>query len=366
LKIVIIIPTYNERANIGRLLAELGQIFETLAHDMHMLVVDDDSPDGTQDAVRSLMECMPNLHLITGQKRGLGNAYIRGMRYVLDVMQADAVFEMDADLSHKPTDVPRLVRALEEGADFVIGSRYVTGGSIPGAWGFLRRMNSRVGNIVARYLAGIYAVKDCTAGFRAIKTALLAQIDFSVLKVQGYAFQIALLYEAVIRKARIVEIPVDFIDRKEGESKLGIDDILEFIKSAAWLRFRSSTTFIKFALVGLSGVFVNLGAFWLLLNAGLSKFIASPLAIEASIVWNFLLNNYWTFRWRQTGERLRIRGLKFNVVSFLTLAVSYSVFLLLSWLFPDVSPYWHQLAGIVPAALLNYLMNSYWTFRHVD
>jgi dolichol-phosphate mannosyltransferase len=248
----------------------------------------------------------------------------------------------------------------------VIGSRYVKGGSIPGEWGLLRRLNSRVGNIVARYLAGIYRVKDCTAGFRAIKTGLLARIDFAVLKVQGYAFQVALLYEAVIRKANIVEIPVDFVDRTQGESKLGIDDILEFIKNAAWLRFRSSTTFIKFAIVGLSGVLVNLGAFWLLLNVGLSKFLASPVAIEISIVWNFLLNNYWTFRWRQTGERLRIRGLKFNIVSLLTLAVSYSAFLLLTWLFPDVSPYWHQLAGIVPAALLNYLMNSYWTFRDAD
>lgn len=338
-------------------------MFGTLEHDMHVLVVDDNSPDGTADIVRSLMAEYGKLHLITGEKRGLGAAYIRGMRHVLETMRADAVFEMDADFSHKPADVPRLVRELEKGADFVIGSRYVRGGSIPREWGALRRANSRVGNIVARYLAGIYRVKDCTAGFRAIRTALLERIDWDTLRVQGYAFQIALLYEAVIRKAEIVEIPVDFIDRTQGDSKLGLSDIIEFLKSAAWLRFRSSTTFIKFGLVGASGVLVNLGAFALLLHAGLDKYFASPVAIELSIIWNFLLNNYWTFRWRETGDRVRIRGLKFNAVSFLTLGVSYGTFVSLSIAFPAVSPYWHQLAGIVPAALLNYFLNSYWTFR---
>jgi dolichol-phosphate mannosyltransferase len=227
---------------------------------MHVLVVDDNSPDGTQEVVRSIMETEPNMHLVTGQKRGLGDAYIRGMRYALDVMQADVIFEMDADLSHKPSDVPRLLKTLEEGADFVIGSRYVKGGSIPAEWGILRRLISRFGNIVARYMAGMYRVRDCTAGFRAIRSTLLTQIDLDELKVQGYAFQIALLYEAVLRDAKVVEVPVDFVDRTQGQSKLGVSDILEFMKSAAWLRFRSSTTFIKFGIVGTSGVLVNLGS----------------------------------------------------------------------------------------------------------
>lgn len=363
LKIVIIIPTYNERANIALLLDTLQEQFVTLEHDMRVLVVDDNSPDGTQDAVRDCMRRIPKLELISGEKQGLGNAYIRGMKHVLRNADADAVFEMDADFSHKPEDVPRLIAALESGADFVIGSRYVDGGSIPPEWGFLRRMNSRLGNLVARYLAGIYRVNDCTAGFRAIRTSLLARIDLDCLRVQGYAFQIALLYEAVIRKARIVEVPVDFIDRREGESKLGLDDILEFLQSALWLRFRSSTTFIKFGIVGGSGVLVNLGCFSLLLMLGMNKFLASPIAIELSIVWNFFLNNAWTFRWRSKHDRLHLRGLKFNAVSLLTLGVSFGTFTALSLTFPDLSPYLSQLAGIVPAALLNYFLNSYWTFK---
>ena len=167
---------------------------------MHVLVVDDHSPDGTADAVRELMATYPNLHLITGEKEGLGAAYIRGMTYALQELRAEAVMEMDADFSHKPADVPRLLAALDEGADFVIGSRYVPGGSIPENWGRLRQAISRWGNIFARYLAGLYRVKDCTAGFRAIRGSLLKRIDFSSLKVQGYAFQIALLNQAMLNQ----------------------------------------------------------------------------------------------------------------------------------------------------------------------
>ncbi|MDJ0738253.1 MAG: glycosyltransferase family 2 protein [Gammaproteobacteria bacterium] len=364
MNIVVIVPTYNERDNIAELLAQLQTVFGRLDHDMQVLVVDDNSPDGTQQVVRAQQTAMPNLHMICGDKAGLGAAYIRGMRHALDVLRADVVFEMDADFSHKPDDIPRLLHAIEDGADFVIGSRYVSGGSIPREWGVLRRLNSLFGNIVARFLAGIYSVRDCTAGFRAIRSGLLAQIDLSALRVQGYAFQIALLYEAVLRGARIVEVPVEFVERTRGDSKLGVSDIVEFLQSALWLRFRSSATFIKFALVGASGVVVNLGAFALLLGLGVNKFIASPIAIELSIIWNFLFNNYWTFRWRKSRDRTRIKGLKFNAVSFASLAVSYVTFVALSLAFPDVAPHWHQLAGIVPAALINYFLNSYWTFRH--
>ena len=233
-------------------------------------------------------------------------------------------------------------------------------------WGFRRRMNSKFGNIVARYLAGIYPVRDCTAGFRAIRTSILQNIDFSELGVKGYAFQVALLHQAVVLKAKIVEIPVDFIDRTKGESKLGIRDIIEFILNAWWIRFNSLKTFLKFAVVGASGVVVNLGFFTLFLMAGLNKYIASPIAIEISIISNFLLNNFWTFSSRKTKDRIRIRGLKFNAVSFLALGVSYGTFVALSIFFPNVQPQLHQLVGIIPATLLNYFLNSYWTFKEVD
>jgi dolichol-phosphate mannosyltransferase len=113
-------------------------------------------------------------------------------------------------------------------------------------------------------------------------------------------------------------------------------------------------------------VLVNLGFFTLFLTMEINKYIASPIAIELSIIWNFLLNNYWTFRWRKTGSRTRIRGLKFNLVSIISLGVSYGTFVTLSFSFPDTLPQIHQLIGIIPATLVNYFLNSYWTFRHVD
>ena len=324
MKVVIIVPTYNERENIGRLIEALEGQFATIRHDMHILVVDDTSPDGTAEVVRRMMSTHVNLHLLTGRKEGLGAAYIRGMDHALRDLGADAVFEMDADFSHKPEDVPRLLAALDDGADFVIGSRYVQGGSIPAEWGTVRRMNSRYGNLVARYVAGIYRVRDCTAGFRAIRGSLLRRINLQNLRVQGYAFQVALLHEAVIRSAVIREVPVSFIDRTMGESKLGLKDIVEFLFNAWWIRVRSASTFIKFLFVGATGVIVNLGLFTMLLKMGVNKYLASPVAIQVSIFSNFLLNNYWTFRWRNTADSIQVRGVKFNLVSLAALAISYA------------------------------------------
>lgn len=308
MRVVIIVPTYNERGNIVALLAALQDQFRTLRHDMHVLVVDDNSPDGTAELVRDAMRQFSNVHLLSGEKAGLGAAYIRGMRHAISELRADVVFEMDADFSHDPADVPRLLTAVENSADFVIGSRHVKGGSIPAQWGIWRKWNSAGGNWVARYVAGLYGIRDCTAGFRAIRATILRQIDFSDLRVKGYAFQVALLHQAVSLGAVVKEIPVHFVDRKYGQSKLGLGDITEFILNAWWIRMRALRTFLRFALVGASGTVVNLGVFSAALHANLNKFVASPLAIEVSIIWNFLLNNYWTFKERRTRDRTRIKG----------------------------------------------------------
>jgi len=364
MKIVIIIPTFNEEENIGPLIRTLQEQFKQIqGHDINVLVVDDHSPDGTEAVVRREMKERDNVHLLTGEKAGLGAAYIRGMGYALSVLQADVVLEMDADFSHKPEDVPRMVAALDEGNDFVIGSRYVHGGTIPEEWSFFRRMNSIFGNLVARYLAGLYHIRDCTAGFRAIRSSILRKIDLHRLKVQGYAFQIALLHAAVVNGATVKEIPVQFIERTRGKSKLGLSDIVEFIMNAAWIRLQSLQTFIRFCIVGASGVVINLGFFTLFLRLGVNKYLASPIAIELSILWNFLLNNYWTFRRNNPAEQKAVKALKFNAVSLLALAVSYSTFALLTYLFPEVKPQVHQFIGIIPATLVNYFFNSYWTFR---
>lgn len=363
MNIVVILPTYNEKENIGLMIRALQEQFSRIGHSMSILVVDDNSPDGTADVVRSEMRRSRNVFLITGRKEGLGAAYIRGMKHAIDELRADAVMEMDADFSHDPADVPRLVEGLDSGADFVIGSRYVPGGSIPADWGLLRRMISRWGNVFARYVAGMLAVKDCTAGFRAIRAAVIRRIDLDALRVKGYAFQISLLHEAIMNRAIVREIPVHFVDRKRGSTKMGISDITEFMLNAWWIRLERSKTFLKFSVVGASGVVVNLVSFTLLMKAGMHKFIASPVAIELSILTNFVLNNFWTFSERDVNDRIHIRGLKFNIISFIALGVSYSTFLLLSALDPAGIPQVHQAVGIVPATLINYFLNSYWTFK---
>jgi len=300
MNIVVIILTYNEKDNIGHLLDELHKEFNKIDHSMYILVVDDNSPDGTSVVVRDAKLIYPNIHLIIGQKKGLGTAYIRGMKYAMEYLHADAVMEMDADFSHKPADVPRMILAMDEGTDFVIGSRYIRGGTIPDNWGLKRKVISRWGNIFPRYLASLYKVRDCTVGFRAIRTRLLKKIDLSSFRVQGYAFQIALLSKAMKNKAIIKEIPVEFVDRIRGKTKLGLSDIIEFILNAVWIRFDNNGTFIKFAAIGASCVLVSLGLFALLLYLGLNKFIASPIAIAISIISTFLFNNFWTFGYRKT------------------------------------------------------------------
>jgi dolichol-phosphate mannosyltransferase len=361
--VVIIVPTFNEAQNIQQLVTEIQAQFVESTHELKILVVDDKSPDGTADLVRGMQSSMTNLYLLEGDKNGLGAAYIRGMKHAIESLDAEVVFEMDADFSHDPKDLHRLLVNVEHGADFVIGSRYVPGGTIPPEWGLWRRLNSVFGNIVARYVAGIYRVRDCTAGFRCIRTSLLNRIEVGRLKVQGYAFQVALLHAAVVGGAKIVEVPVNFIDRKYGTSKLGLSDIVEFIFNAWWIRFHASKTFIKFGIVGASGAIVNLGLFTLLLNLSMNKYVASPLAIEASILWNFLLNNFWTFRWRTNFDHIRVKGLKFNAVSIVALTISYATFVGFSLLTPDLPPQVHQFIGIIPATFVNYFLNSYWTFR---
>jgi dolichol-phosphate mannosyltransferase len=361
-RIVVIVPTYNERENVGMLIEELEVRFREIGHDMAILVVDDNSPDGTAEVVGEKMRLYDNVRMISGKKEGLGSAYIRGMKYAIENMDADAVMEMDADFSHKPEDVPRLVSALDEGADFIIGSRYVRGGKIPENWPFLRKMNSKAGNIVARHVAGLRNIADCTAGFRCIRTSVLKRICLEDLNVQGYAFQLALLSEGRFHGATVREVPVEFVDRTRGETKLGISDIVEFVLNACWIRLHNSRTFLKFALVGGTGVFVNLGIFTVLLRLGMNKFLASPIAIEISILSNFLLNNLWTFSGKNRKERVYLKGLKFNVVSLLSLFVSYSLFVVLTLLFPAVPPQVHQAIGIVPGTFVNYFLNVYWTF----
>ena len=226
MKVTVIIPTYNERENIGSLVEALEGEFEKIPnHEMGILVVDDNSPDGTQEAVREKMERWDNLRMITGEKRGLGAATVRGLRYAMEKLGAEVLVTIDADLSHDPKDVKRLLSEVDRGADYVIGSRYILGGSIPADWGLHRKFLSFFGNFVARIL-GVWEVHDLTPNFRAVRAEILDRIDLENLP-RGYAFQIALVCRARDAGAEFFEVPIHFTDRAKGESKMPPRTIFE-------------------------------------------------------------------------------------------------------------------------------------------
>lgn len=228
MKIVIIIPTYCEADNIRKLIPVIKNQRVLDNYDVEMLVADDNSPDGTGEVVQELMKRNSKIHLLTRNKMGLGAAYISGMKYAIEKLSADVVIEMDADFSHNPIDLPKLIKEIEEGADFVIGSRYVAGGRIKN-WSFFRHFLSGLGNSVARKALGLNEIKDCTAGFRAIKTDLIKKVKLDSIKANGYGFQVWLLYSAYKKGAKIKEVPVKFVDREIGKTKLGFWDIIEGI-----------------------------------------------------------------------------------------------------------------------------------------
>jgi len=234
------VPTYNERENVKRLLPELMKVSQKVTGewDVIVLVVDDGSPDGTASEVKGLARRNPGkiFLLERGEKRGLGDAYKAGFRCAIEELKADVLVEMDADLSHDPNDIPRLLSKIREGYDFVIGSRYVKGGKIEG-WPWRRRSISWAGNLLGR-LALSFKVKDCTSGFRAIRASTLDGLPERI-ETGGYAFQLSLLYFALRKRAKVVEIPIIFKERRVGESKLSNDDLMEFIKAGFKFRLES-------------------------------------------------------------------------------------------------------------------------------
>jgi dolichol-phosphate mannosyltransferase len=222
---LVIVPTYNERDAIAE---AVRRLFDAAGGSVDLLVVDDGSPDGTADVVRSLAEGPHEIHLLErAEKLGLGTAYVAGFRWALE-RGYWAIVEMDADLSHDPADVPRLLDALDD-ADLAIGSRYVPGGGV-GNWGVLRRLLSRAGNLYARVLLG-FGVKDSTSGFRAFRAEMLSQLDLDTLRSEGYGFQIETAWRVHRRSGRIVEVPITFLERTQGSSKMSSMIVVEALLS---------------------------------------------------------------------------------------------------------------------------------------
>lgn len=224
MKTIVIIPTYNEVENIKQLLQE---VFKNLPH-TDILVIDDNSPDGTGKVVDQLASLNSAIHVIHRPgKMGMGNAYNQGFRYALE-QGYDIVFEMDADFSHNPADLPKLLARLLIKPDeigLVIGSRYVDGGKTVN-WGLLRRFISWFGNFYARILLGVN-IKDMTGGFRCYNSKALKKVDLDEIKSDGYGFQVEMAYRIKQAGYNVEEVPITFEERRAGQSKMSKDIVIE-------------------------------------------------------------------------------------------------------------------------------------------
>jgi dolichol-phosphate mannosyltransferase len=229
-RVLVVIPTYNERENLPRLLEELL----ALPFNLSVLVVDDNSPDGTGRLAEELSRGEPRLHVLhRPRKMGLGSAYREGFAWALQ-RDFDRVVEMDADFSHDPRALPRLIAASAE-TDLVIGSRYVDGGGTAG-WGALRRCVSRGGCLYARLILGA-PVRDLTGGFKCFRRRVLEAIDLGKVASEGYSFQIEMTYRALKAGFSVKELPILFTDRRGGESKMSWRIFWEAIRKVWWMRW---------------------------------------------------------------------------------------------------------------------------------
>lgn len=220
-----VIPTYNEAGNIGRLLHKISRVLEGIrGWTWQVLVVDDSSPDGTADIVRERAARSRRIKLLGSRvKAGLGAAYLAGMEEGFEKLDADVVITMDADFSHDPKVLPQFLEAIDQGVDFVVGSRYIQGGSIAKGWALHRKLLSVFGNKIAGLLLGNRDFTDWTSGYRAIKRGAYKKVVLKILDFRGYTFNISFAYFAAESGAKTAEVPIKFIDRRSGRSKLGFE-----------------------------------------------------------------------------------------------------------------------------------------------
>src|SRR3990170_6657144 len=313
-KVVIVMPSYNEAENIGRMIDELvDKEFPKIGKaEMHLLIVDDNSPDGTGNVVKRAMKSRQNLHLLTGMKKGLGWAYIRGMKYALAKLKADAVMEMDADFQHPPRFVTPMVEAYLAGADYVIGSRYIPGGSVPKEWAMSRKAISYFGNLFIRLVLLKPKIHDLTTGFRLTRVkGVLEKIDLDhLMEPHLFAHKVDLLYQAIKNSKRVVEVPLEFAPRTKEKSKFNPKEMIATFKVAIILGIKDKIRFVKFGTVGFLGFMVNFIGIRIFRGMGLSETLSWLFATELAIINNYVLNNIWTFREKKIG------GLKNTVVKF--------------------------------------------------
>lgn len=320
---MIVMPAYNEAENMGLMIPELfeKEFPKITGAEMHLLVVDDNSPDGTGDIVKKYMDrykqslplCGKNLHLLQGEKKGLGWAYVRGFRYAMDKIGADAVMEMDADFQHPPRFIKPMVKAYLDGADYVIGSRYIKGGSIPKEWALFRKAVSYFGNLFIRLVLLKPKLHDLTTGFRLTRVkGVLDKINLeNLMELERFSHKVDLFYQSVKNAKKVVEVPLEFAARSKEISKFNPKETISTFKLAIILGIKDKQRFVKFGVVGFLGFVVNFLFLRVFRFLGLSEFFVWLFATELAIINNYVFNNIWTFK------EDKISGLKATLAKFL-------------------------------------------------
>ena len=320
-KVVLVIPTYNEKDNILPVTRELAKVFKTLpAYNLHILFVDDLSPDGTSQVINQVIKKYPFVHLLSNKRKGgLGHAYKKGFTYAIDKFNADILFEFDADLSHDPSKIPAMLAALKNGSDLVLGSRYMAGGSIPAHWPPHRKFLSIVGNLFIRMIMLNFSIRDWTTGYRGIKKSVVQKIlpNLNDSAFNGYTYQIGFLVKSIQNGYRVAEVPFHFQDRQTGYSKLGPEYIINTLRYIMQVRISEimSSRIFKFLAVGGLGTVVQFAAFYFYRRA-IPYQLAVFLSIETAVVSNFIFSNLWTFADRKLkAAQIPAKFIQFNLAS---------------------------------------------------
>ena len=352
----LIVPTYNERENIPPLVERIHKSLSNFSYEL--IVVDDNSPDGTAEVARGLSNKYPINVIVRTNERGLASAVVAGFKEA----KGKILGVIDADLQHPPEFIPSLLKAVRDGADIAIASRYIKGGGIEG-WTLKRKIISRGAKIPANILlTAARKIKDPLSGFFLFNKSV---IDGAVLSPTGYK----ILLEVLVRgkSSRVVEVPYTFRERERGKSNLTAKEQINYLKHLSRLVWDEGGVkrFIKFCMVGASGTGVNLGLLALLVEvAGLNATLAVGISYEISIITNFILNEFWTFRDKRTPglKSFLVRGLKFNLVSLVGWGINLAVFSL-AYRIAGVYYILSEVIAIAVAMLWNFFSNVTWTWQ---
>ena len=351
----LIVPTYCEGQRIATLIERVHRSLSSYSYEL--IVVDDNSPDGTSELAQSLSKDYPVRVITRTDERGLASAVVEGFKQA----RGGILGVIGADLQHPPEVVPELLKKVRSGAEVAIASRYVKGGGSEG-WSMNRRIISRASKVLAALLLpSIRGIKDPLSGFFLLRREVIDGVELSPT---GYKILLEVLVKGKARE--IAEVPYVFREREKGKSNLNTGEGINYLKHLYCLAGSGGTIrFIKFCLVGASGTLVYLGLLSLFTEVfGLFYIISSAISYETSIITNFALNDIWTFRDRRSPSMKSIlyRGLKFNMVSLVGLAIHMAIL----WFFTEVVGLFYLISAIFAIAgamLWNFTINTLWTWR---